>query len=470
MTAQVLIVDDEIEHAIVMADALRKPGHICTVRNSLETAMVELQGGQFDVIVTDLIMQGEPAGMKVLEEARRLQPMANTLMVTAHGDIPTAKQALRMGAYDFIEKPLDLEVFRNLVNRAAEAVMLKQQNENLRTQLDDKYGYEGIIGSSAQIRQVISIIQQIGPTDIPVLISGETGTGKELIAHALHNASHRKTNNFKPVNCAAFNESLLESQLFGHIKGAFTGADKPAEGVFEYASGGTLFLDEIGDMPLGMQSKLLRVLESGEVVRVGANESKTVDVRLISATHRNINEMVNNGEFRQDLFYRVKGVEINLPALRDRREDIPLLVNHTIEQVRKQTINGSSTGKSIAGINDEVMRLLIGFDWPGNVRQLLTVIRNMVVFCKDGQTLSMEYLPSEIRLGHSAGSSATGEINSSSNTVVPGSLAGVDLAELEKRAIRETLKMTQGNREQAAALLGIGERTLYRKLKEFGLR
>jgi len=451
-TAQVLIVDDEVEHADVMADALRRPGHVCTVRNSLADALVELEGGRFDVIVTDLIMEGEPAGMTLLEETGRLQPMAKSIMVTAHGDIPTAKEAIRKGAYDFIEKPLDLEVFRNLVNRAAEAVLLNQQNESLREQLEEKYGFEGIIGVSSPMREVISTLQQVGPTDIPVLIRGETGTGKELIARALHQASKRSRRNFKPVNCAAFTESLLESQLFGHVKGAFTGADKATEGVFEYANGGTLFLDEIGDMPLEMQSKLLRVLESGEVVRVGANEPKMVDVRLLAATHRDLEQMIKDGDFRQDLYFRIKGVDLSLPALRDRREDIPLLVRYTISQ---ETASGE---KTIADVDDAAMRLLVGYDWPGNVRQLITVVRNMVVFCPDGERISVEHLPYEVR--NVSPDSASGG----------GSLAGVDLAELEKRAIRETLKMTDGNREQAAQLLGIGERTLYRKLKEFGLR
>ncbi|NOG55076.1 MAG: sigma-54-dependent Fis family transcriptional regulator [Planctomycetes bacterium] len=454
-TAQVLIVDDEVEHAQVMADALRRPGHVCTIRHGLADAVAELEGGQFDVVVTDLIMKNEPQGMEILEQARRLQPTAKAIMVTAHGDIPTAKEAIRKGAYDFIEKPLDLDVFRNLVNRAAETVLLTQQNRNLREQLHDKYGFEGIIGASTPIREIISVLQQVAPTDIPVLIRGETGSGKELVARALHNASLRAGSHFKPVNCAAFTESLLESQLFGHVKGAFTGADKPVEGVFEYANSGTLFLDEIGDMPLSMQSKLLRVLESGEVVRVGSNEPKTVDVRLVSATHRDLEDMVKAGDFRQDLFFRVKGVEIRIPPLRERREDIPLLVQHTIDQQADQA------GKTIPGVDEDAMRILITFDWPGNVRQLMSVVRNMVVFCPDGENLSAEHVPEDCRRGADA---------EAATDAGGRSLAGMDLAELEKRAIRETLKLTDGNREQAARMLGIGERTLYRKLKEFGLR
>ena len=452
--------DDEVEHAHAMADALRRPGHVCTVRTSLTVAMTELQGGAFDVLVTDLIMEGQPQGMRVLEEARRLQPTAKTIMVTAHGDIPTAKDALRKGAYDFIEKPLDLDVFRNLVNNAAEAAMLINRNQVLEESQDEQFGFGAIVGTSPVMRQIISIIKRVGPTDIPVLILGETGTGKELIARAIHHVSRRAKERFKPVNCAAFTESLLESELFGHMKGAFTGADRAKEGVFEYANKGTLFLDEIGDMPVGMQSKLLRSLESGEVVPVGSNESRKTDVRLVSATHRDLDQMVKEGTFRQDLYFRIKGVELRLPPLRERREDIPLLIAHGVAR------HASEYGKVIRGITQDALQAMVAYAWPGNVRQLLTVVANLVVFCDDGGEITLDLLPIEIKQAGRAGSGGTDGVVSGT----AGSLAGIDLAELEKRAIRETLKLTSGNREQAAEMLGIGERTLYRKLKEYGLR
>ncbi len=435
-----------------MADALRKPGHICTVRHNLPDALNELEGGRFDVIVTDLMMEEKPAGMTILEEARTRQPWAKTIMVTAHGDIPTAKEAIRGGAYDFIEKPLDLDVFRNLVNRAAEAAVLRSQVDVLSEQLEQEYSSEGIVGASPAMRQVVRTVQQIAPTDIPVLLVGETGTGKDLVARVIHQNSRRAGQRFKPVNCAAFTESLLESELFGHVKGAFTGAEKSTEGVFEYANGGTLFLDEIGDMPLGMQSKLLRVLESGEVVRVGSNEPRTVDVRFISATHRDLGAMVKEGTFRQDLFFRIKGAEIVLPPLRERREDIPRLAQHQIHLLNRRN------GRNVVGVSEEASRKLMAYDWPGNVRQLHRVIELMCVFAEDGQELQSAHLPPEI----------TGDAGPSPGATT--SLAGIDLAEIEKRAIRETLKLTGGNREQAAKMLGIGERTLYRLLKEYGLR
>ena len=448
--AQVLIVDDEPEHAETMADALRKPGHVCTIVNGKAQAEAELSHGSFDVIVTDLVMETPRSGMEVLALAREHQPEAAVIMVTAHGDIPTAKEALRGGAYDFIVKPLDLVVFRNLVQRAAETVVLRHQNANLRGQVEAAYGFEGIIGDSQAIRQVIEAIRRVAPSQIPVLITGESGTGKELVAQAIHRHSKRTERRFVPFNAAGQAESLLEDQLFGHMRGAFTGADRDREGIFEYADRGTVFLDEIGDMPLSMQPKLLRVLEKGEVVRLGSNEPRRADVRFVSATNRDLREMIKAGTFREDLFYRLRGVEIALPALRERREDIPMLVRHAVGKF------GKELGRPMPSVSEPVMMRLLGYRWPGNVRELINVIHQMVVTC--GDEIALRDIPSDIRAdeGDDAGSI--------------GSLAGVGLDRLEKEAIRQTLAMTEGNREKTAQLLGIGERTLYRKLKDYGLR
>ncbi|MCH8342680.1 MAG: sigma-54-dependent Fis family transcriptional regulator [Planctomycetes bacterium] len=449
--AQVLIVDDETEHAQVMAEALRKPGHVCTIVHSLAEAEDELRHGSFDVIVTDLVMESETAGLTVLELSREHQRDAETIMVTAHGDVPTAKAALQGGAYDFIEKPLDLDVFRNLVHRAAETVILRHQNTRLRGQVDAAYGFEGIIGESAAIREVIATIKQIAPSDLFVLISGESGTGKELIASAIHVHSKRAQKRYVVFNAASQSETLLEDQLFGHLRGAYTGADRDREGVFEYANGGTVFLDEIGDMPLVMQAKLLRVLETGEVVRLGSNETRKVDVRFISATNRDLKSLVSAGQFRDDLYFRVRGAQIHVPPLRDRREDIPLLVNHALGRYAR------GLDKPIPTISPPAMMRLVAYAWPGNVRELLNVVQRMVVMC-DRATIDVRDVPQEIFA------------DDSDDRYVRGSLAGVGLDRLEKEAIRQTLAMTQGNREQAAQLLGIGERTLYRKLKEYGLK
>ncbi len=451
--AQVLVVDDEVAHAQVMAEALQRLGHVCTLVHDRETAVDELKHGSFDVVVTDLVMEREDDGMKVLEAARQTQPNSETIMVTAHGDIPTAKTALRSGAYDFIEKPLDLDVFRNLVNRAAQTVLLRSQNQNLRQQMDERFGLEGIIGQSPAMQRVLVGVRQVAASDIPVLITGESGTGKELIAHAIHNASPRSKKPFKALNCAGLSASILESELFGHVKGAFTGAEREREGVFEYADGGTLLLDELGDMPIEMQAKLLRVLESGEVVRVGSNAPRHVNVRFLSATNHDLKQLIKEGRFREDLYFRIRGVEISLPPLRQRREDIPPLTRHFMQRFAGQL------KKQVHGIEEQAQLLLMQYDWPGNIRQLLNVVQNMVVVA-DGPTLAVQDVPLEVREAATGGEKGDDL----------GSLAGLSLDQIEKQAIRNTLRLCAGNREQAAKMLGIGERTLYRKLKDYGLK
>ncbi|MCA9275866.1 MAG: sigma-54-dependent Fis family transcriptional regulator [Phycisphaerales bacterium] len=476
VVAQVLIVEDEPEHADVMAEALRRPGHICTIVHGIEDAANELRHGSFDVIVTDLRMpesagregvnaDGSNAGMRVLALAGELQPDAETIMVTAHGDVPTARDAFKHGAFDFVEKPLDLVVFRSAVNRAADQAVLRSESGELRD-LVQHDGFEGIVAGSEAMRRILKTVKTVANSKIPVLITGESGTGKELIAQAVHNNSPRSAKRFVTMNCAGQAESLLEDQLFGHVKGAFTGAEKDRDGVFEYADGGTVFLDEIGDMPLAMQAKLLRVLESGEVVRLGANETKHVDVRFVSATNRDFGSMTADGSFRQDLFFRINGAHVHLPPLRERREDIPRIVRHAIAKFGGELLAGQPSPE----ISDAALMRLTGYAWPGNVRQLINVVENMVVMAigdhEDGSgavRIGTEHIPAEIISGDADG-------QSEASTTQAGTLAGTSLEQLEKQAIRETLKLTGGNREQTAKLLGIGERTLYRKLKEYGLR
>jgi two-component system response regulator HydG len=449
--AQILIVDDEVDHAEVMSEALRRVGHVCTIVNGAVAAEDELRFGAFDLIVTDLSMEEEDSGLRVLELAREHQPDAETIMVTAHGDVPTAKAALQGGAYDFIEKPLDLEVFRNLVQRACETVRLRHHNTRLQDQVDAAYGFEGIIGDSPGIRKVIQTIKQVGPSMIPVLITGESGTGKELIAAAIHRQSKRVKQRYITFNCAGQSESLLEDQLFGHSKGAFTGAEKDREGVFEYADGGTLFLDEIGDMPVTMQSKLLRVLETGDVVRLGTNDARSTDVRFVSATNRHLSKLIEEETFREDLYFRINGAEIHVPPLRERREDIPQLVHHAAGRY------SAEMEKPMLAFSEPAMLRLVAYSWPGNVRQLFNTVQKMVVMAT-GPVIDVKDVPDDIRM------------SDDDEHLHLGSLAGVGIDRLEKEAIRQTLAMTAGNREQAAELLGIGERTLYRKLKEYGLK
>jgi DNA-binding NtrC family response regulator len=398
------------------------------------------------------VMEGRRQGLEVLRDALAKTPPPPVVLVTAHGDIPTAVQAMNEGAHSFIEKPLDLDHFRAQVNRAAEKAALQKENEVLHAQVMDSAGFEGIVGKSGAMQKIVQTARQVAGSDIPVLVTGESGTGKELIARAIHNNSRRRKERLVPLNCAGLSESILEDELFGHVKGAFTGAQSEREGRFEHADGGTLFMDEIGDMPQAMQAKLLRVLENGEVVRVGSNEPLRVDVRLISATNCNLDEMVAEKRFREDLYFRIKGVTISIPPLRERREDIPLLIHFFMQNAAERY------GKTIDGIAPEAQQALMSYGWPGNVRQLKNAIENMVVMSTTPK-LGLDSLPAEIRPSAGADTSVGGMNN----------LVGISLEQAEKELIRNTLKMVDGNREQAAKILGIGERTLYRKIKEYDL-
>ncbi len=445
----ILVVDDEKDHAQVMCDALERLGHRCDLAYNLAEAVARMDRKLYDVIVTDLMMDGRRDGLEVLRVANRLNPPPPVLLVTAHADIPTCKQAISEGAYDYIEKPLDLEYFRTQVNRAAERAALQKQNQVLQDRLADQQGFEAIVGNSPSIRRAIQTARQVSPSDIPVLITGESGTGKELFAHAIHQSSRRRKNRFVAMNCAAMTESIMEDELFGHVRGAYTDARQERAGRFEHADGGTLFMDEIGDMPATMQAKLLRVLENGEVIRLGSNDPIQIDVRFISATNRNLDEMVADKQFRQDLYFRIKGVTIHIPPLRERREDIPLLIHYFVSQA------ASRHGKEIDAVTPEAQKVLMSHNWPGNVRELRTVIENMVIL-SHGPRLGLDSMPDDIRPAREL---AGGMDN----------LVGISIEQAEKELIRNTLKMTGGNREQAAKLLGIGERTLYRKIKEYDL-
>ncbi|MEO0965074.1 MAG: sigma-54 dependent transcriptional regulator [Planctomycetota bacterium] len=451
-TAQVLVIDDEADHAEVMAESLRRLGHVCTLVHSRAEALDELKHGQFDLVVTDLKMEDDTAGFDVLAATRDDQPQAETIVVTAHGDVPTAIEAVKRGAFDFIEKPIDLDLLRARCGKAIDAVFSKAENRDLRDRLDDTLGFDGLIGRSSAMRQIVTTLKQIAPSDASVLITGESGTGKELIAQAVHHHSNRAGRAFVPLNCAGLSESILEDELFGHVRGAFTGAEKDREGRFEYANHGTLFLDEIGDMPTAMQAKLLRVLESGEVVRLGSNTPKHVDVRLVAATHHDLDALVAEGTFREDLFYRLAVVRLHLPPLRDRREDIPLLVDHFVKHFAKQM------HKPAPRVSDEVQQALMQQPWPGNIRQLRNAVQNLVVMA-DGDTIELRHLPPNLREDAGGAPAGGGEVS-----------GAMSLDQLEKQAIRHALQATAGNREQAAKILGIGERTLYRKLKEYGLK
>ncbi len=447
--ADILVVDDEVSHAEAVAEGLSRLKHNCQQAHSGSEAIARLEQQHFDVIVTDLVLGGEHDGLAVLAAARKRSPGTEVILITAHSSVASCRSALQDGAFDYIEKPLDLDELRAVVQRASERTAQQRLIRELREQLDKHYGLEGIVGNSAAMISVLETVRRIAPSNLPVLIQGASGTGKELVARAIHGNSRRSANRFVALNCAGLSETLLEDELFGHVKGAYTGAAADRKGRFEYADGGTMFLDEVGDMPMAMQAKLLRVLENGELVPVGSNEPVHVDVRIISATNTNLEQRVEKKLFRQDLFFRLNGVSIQLPPLSRRREDIPMLIEHFIK------LAGDAHGTKVTGISPEAQRALMAFDWPGNVRQLRNVVENMVVLAEEGK-LGTGDLPPEIHGGEPADRG--------------GALVGMSISEAEKELIRNTLRMVGGNRTQAAKILGIGERTLYRKIKEYGLK
>jgi two-component system response regulator HydG len=441
----VLVVDDERDHADGMVEALGKLPVEAVAVYTGEHALEVLRNQRVHVVVTDLKLDGQVDGLDVLREAKRSGDGTEVILITAYATIDNCKEALRQGAFDYLVKPLDIDQLRTLVEAACSRhARTDQEQESL--------VFEGIKGVSPAMQGIFEVIRRIAPTSISVLIEGPSGTGKELLARAIHHNSLRRDKPFKPVNCAGLTETLLESELFGHVKGAFTGANTDRKGLFEIADKGTLFLDEIGDMPLTMQAKLLRVLEDGIVTPVGSNRATVVDVRVISATNHNLTRLIERNAFRQDLYFRIRGVNLVLPPLRERPEDIPILAEHFLREAVEDT------GSKVSGITEAAMNILVGFEWPGNIRQLKNSIRTMVVMC-DRPKIDVPDLPPEISPRRQL----------PGTTASPASLAGVSLNELEKKAIADTLARTQGNREKAAKILGIGERTLYRKIREYNL-
>jgi two-component system, NtrC family, response regulator HydG len=453
---RVLIVDNDAAHANTVAESLRRVGYDCAVATSGSKGAEMIASQSFDVVITDLKMN-DIDGFELLKRTKESLPQAEVILVTGHATVASAVQAMQQGAFNYLQKPLDLAQLRVVTEKAAEAARLRWINAELSRRLDEKFGFEGVVGSSPQMNAVIERLKRIAPTDATVLITGETGTGKELVAQAIHQNSPRKNKPFVALNCAALSENILESELFGHIKGAFTDASADRVGKFEYAHGGTLFLDEVGDMPLATQIKLLRVLESGEINRVGSNEPIKVNVRILSATNQNLEDAIAAGTFRSDLYHRLKVVTIALPRLTERAQDIPLLIEHFLRQFARRH------HKQIKNISPAARMKLLTYNWPGNVRELRNTIESMVVVDIDG-VLDIDDLPLEF-----AGQSAASTDAAAAAPAGLTSLIGKPLEEVEKLCIAETLKFTGGNREQAAQMLAIGERTLYRKIKEYGL-
>ena len=452
---RVLVVDNDQAHALAVEESLDRVGYSCRVATSgSDGAQLIEEEGPFDVIITDLVMN-DIDGLGILAKAKSEMPEAEVILMTGHGSIPSAVSAMQQGAFNYLLKPLDINQLRTVTEKASESATLRRTNLELNRRLDEKFGFEGVIGDSPQMREVIQRLQRIAPTGASVLIQGETGTGKELVAQAIHQNSPRKSKPFVALNCAALSENILESELFGHIKGAFTDASADRVGKFEYAHGGTLFLDEVGDMPMATQIKLLRVLENGEITRVGSNDPIKVNVRILSATNRHLEESIEAGSFRRDLYHRLKVVTVRLPSLTERSADIPVLIDHFIKVFSKQH------DKQVKGVSSMARRKLLAYPWPGNVRQLRNVVESMVVVDYDG-LLDLDDLPEElVERGETLSNAPAG------NSLA--ALVGKPLQEVERLFITETLRVTGGNREEAAGMLGIGERTLYRKIKEYQL-
>jgi len=447
---RVLVIDDEESHAQAAAEALERVGCDCRIATSGKEGIdVVRSHDDVDVVVTDLVMPNVD-GLEVLDQIKKINPTVEVILLTGRGNIHTAVTAMQKGAYHYLEKPINIEELRTVVDKASQRKNLVIENRDLRRQIDERFGFDGIIGNSPAMTRVFDTITQIAPTNVTVLITGESGTGKELVAKSLHTNSPRRNNRFVPLHCTAITEGILESELFGHIKGAFTSATRDRIGRFEYAHGGTLFLDEVGDMPHSTQVKLLRVIETGEFTRLGSNDLLNADVRLIAATNQDLAARVEEHTFREDLYFRLNVVSVHLPPLRERISDIPVLVDAFVHQFALKH------AKNIDGVSPDVIQRLTRYNWPGNVRELKNCIESMIVMSRT-EILEEDLLPDNV------------STTETQFPIAPVFTQGVSLDDAEKELIKNTLSLTGGNREEAARILKIGERTLYRKLKKYDL-
>jgi two-component system NtrC family response regulator len=444
---RILVVDDEPTQLDLVAGFLRKQGFDVVAATSGRDAVARFKQEPFDLVLTDQRMP-DLSGLDVLHAVRASSPETAVVIMTAYGTIETAVSAVKAGAADYLAKPLNLDELLHRMHQIQDRRRLLTENRELRAALAERHRVEGIIGESGAMQEVLSVVRRVAPSDATVLIRGESGTGKELIAKALHYASPRAAGALVKVNCAALAESLLEAELFGHERGAFTGAVAARKGRFELADGGSLFLDEIGDLPPHVQVKLLRVLQEREFERVGSSRPIKVDVRLLAATHRNLEGLVRDGRFRDDLYYRINVVTIQLPPLRERREDLPLLIDHFLR------VFAEKNGKNIRGLTREAREALLRYDYPGNVRELENLIERAVVLTR-ADVIGLTDLP------------LTLEAQAAESERDPGLVAAVE--GLERRMIREALAKTDGIQTRAAEVLGIGERVLRYKLKKYGL-
>ncbi len=460
MNGQVMIVDDDASMCQVLVERLEKRGYEATFYTGGEQALHSVKESSFDVVVTDLNMPG----MSGIDFCQRLvdhRPNLPVIVITAFGSLETAVAAIRAGAYDFLTKPLDIEALTIAIDRAVERRQLGEEVIRLRRQVNqEEQEHKEMIGESPAMRELFDMIDRIAATPSSVLISGESGTGKELVARALHRRSNRRDGAFVAVNCAALPDSLLESELFGHVKGAFTDAKEDKEGLFVQADGGTLLLDEVGDLPVSLQPKLLRVLEEKKIRPVGADEQVEVDVRILAATHRDLEQQVQEGQFREDLYFRLNVIELNLPPLRNRGRDVLRLAQHFVEEFADRS------EQEVTGLSPEAGRALVQYDWPGNVRELRNYIERAVVLALQEQ-ITPEDLPTKVRGAGRQGVQKGAAVDMLSLQAQLGAKGMPSMEQLEARYIEFVLRQTEGNKSRAADLLGFDRTTLYRKIERY---
>jgi DNA-binding NtrC family response regulator len=443
---RILAIDDDLKWCELLTDVLADEGFLVTISGKSSEASRLMHEKEFDVILTDLKMAGKD-GLDVLEETKKLLPETPVILMTAYGSIDSAVQAMKMGAYDYITKSGEMEELIHAVKKAAETRELRKEVVDLKKKLESRYSFHHMIGKSRSMRKIYDLIEIVSSTSSNILITGESGTGKELVAKAIHYSGTRKDGPFVAVNCAAIPETLLESELFGYKKGAFTDARHDKDGLVFKAKEGTLFLDEVTEMSPALQAKLLRVLEEKTVRPLGDTNSYKIDVRVISTSNRNIQSQIQENLFRQDLYYRLRVVDIEIPPLRERKEDIPLLVQHFVDMYSKEM------KKKVYGISNETIKILMEYPWPGNVRELENIIQRAITL-SCSETIVPENLPADL-------------IKTESNDLfIKACNAEYTLEGLEKEYIRKVMNETKGNRSRTSEILGINRKTLYRKLKE----
>lgn len=448
MKFTILIVDDEKNIREGLAADFEMDGYAVRLAENGRDALGQISRGDIDLVITDLRMPGGVSGEDVLRHVTAETPGIPVIVLTGHGSIDAAVQAMHDGAYDFLTKPLNLEQLEMIVKRALEGRELSLKHQQLLSEVSSERGVDSVVGKSAAMQRVMMLVRKVADARISVLITGESGVGKNVVANAIHSLSSRHDNALITVHCAALSESLLESELFGHEKGAFTGAESLHKGKFELAHGGTIFLDEIGEISQSVQVKLLRVLQERKFERVGGEQTIEVDVRVIAATNRNLEEEVKAGRFREDLFFRLNGIRIEVPPLRERKDDIPLLMNSFLTKFNKDN------NKSIKGFDSRARTAIYKYDWPGNIRELEHCVESSVVMAS-GDEITVDDLPPTVS-----------RASSSSVMSIP---LGITLSEAERIVIEQNLAANKGNKSKTADILGIGRKTLHRKLSEYGL-